>query len=180
MLTEPLPTVLDVRKAAVRGVGVCGVLKPQDLKRFRPLLAGDEGNISIEMTFSRDEDNRHLVQVAIEADIAVTCQRCLEPMSEQFCSDNTLAVVWTDEEAAHLPRHLDPLVVTEPTSSLWDLVEDELILAMRPFSYHDTEDCKMKIAVYSNPVLPQETGEGKPNPFNVLGQLKSGDKHQEC
>jgi uncharacterized protein len=169
--------MLDVRKAAVRGVGIGGVLKPQDLKRFRPLLAGDEGNISTEMTFSCDEDDRYLVHVAIEADIVVTCQWCLETMSERLCSDNTLAVVWTDEEAAHLPRHLDPLVVTEPTSSLWDVVEDELILAMRPFSYHDTEDCKMKITAFSDPVPPEDTGEDKPNPFNVLGQLKPGNKH---
>jgi uncharacterized protein len=175
MLTEPLPTMLDARKAAVRGVEVGGVLKPQDLKRFRPLLAGDKGNISTEMAFFRDEDGRHLVRVVIEAEIVVTCQRCLESMPERLSSDNTLAVVWTDEEAAHLPRHLDPLVVTEQTSSLWDVVEDELILAMRPFSYHNAEDCKMKIADFSDPVPAQESDVEKPNPFDVLGQLKPGN-----
>ena len=33
MLTEPLPTRLDVRKAAARGVEIRGVLKPSDLAR---------------------------------------------------------------------------------------------------------------------------------------------------
>lgn len=175
MLIEPLPTTLDVRKAAMRGVQVNGVLKPQDLKRFRPLLAGDEGSISTEMAFSRDEDGRYLVHVVIEAEIVVTCQRCLESLSERLSSDNTLAVVWTDEEAAHLPRHLDPLVVTEQTSSLWDVVEDELILAIRPFSYHNAEDCKMKIADFSDTVPSQESDADKSNPFDVLGQLKPGN-----
>jgi uncharacterized protein len=174
MLTEPLPTVLDVRKAAVQGVEVGGLLKPQDLKRFRPLLAGDKGHISTEMAFSRDEDGRHLIRVVIEAEIEVTCQRCLESMSERLSSDNTLAVVWTDEEAAHLPRQLDPLIAAEPICNLWDLVEDELILAMRQFSYHDTEDCKMKVAVFSDPASLQDAAEDKPNPFDVLGQLKPG------
>jgi uncharacterized protein len=177
MLTEPLPTILDVRKAAVRGASISGALKPRDLKRFRPLLAGDEGSISVEMAFSRDEEGRYLVYVVVDADIVLTCQRCLEAMPEQLSCENTLAFLWTDDEAAHLPRHLDPLVVRESLCSLWDLVEDELILAMSPFSYHATEDCKMKIVDYSEPTPPQGTGEVKPNPFNVLEQLKPSNKH---
>jgi uncharacterized protein len=169
--------MLDVRKAAVRGAGVSGILKPLDLKRFGPLLASEEGIISVEMTFSRDEENRYVVQVAIEADIAVTCQRCLESMPEHLSSENTLAILWTDDEAVHLPRNLDPLIVEEQNCSLWDLVEDELMLAMRPFSYHDTEDCKKKIGAFSDPVLEEEAGEDKPNPFNVLEQLKPGIRH---
>ncbi len=103
------------------------------------------------MVFSRDEESRYLVHVAIEAEFEVICQRCLEVMPDYLSCKNTLAILWTDEEAAHLPKHLDPLVVGPLSCSLWELVEDELILAMRPFSYHNIEDCKMKIAVYSEP-----------------------------
>jgi uncharacterized protein len=177
MLTEPLTTTLDVRKAAVRGADVSGILKPLDLKRFRPLLGSEEGRIAVEMAFSRDDENRYLVQVKLEADIVVTCQRCLEAMPEHVSCVNTLAIVWTDEEAVHLPRHLDPLVVGDISCSLWDVVEDELILTMRPFSYHDIKDCKMKIADFQEPIPRQETGEDKPNPFNVLGLLKPGNRH---
>jgi uncharacterized protein len=176
MLTEPLPSTLDVRKAAVRGVSVSGTLRPLDLQRFRPLLVADEGTIEAVLSFSRDEENRHVIHVAVEADVSVTCQRCLEPLSEHLTSDNTLAVVWTDEQAAHLPRHLEPLIVEQEACSLWELVEDELILAMPPFSYHDTEDCNEAIAGFSDPA-PEEAVEDKPNPFNVLAQLKPGNKH---
>jgi uncharacterized protein len=176
MLTEPLPSTLDVRKAAVRGVSVSGTLRPLDLQRFRPLLAADEGAIEAELSFSRDEENRYVIRVAAEADVSVTCQRCLEPMAEHLTSENTLAVVWTDEQAAHLPRHLDPLIVAQDACSLWELVEDELILAMPPFSYHDTEECKERIAGFSDPVPEEDAAEDKPNPFNVLAQLKPGNK----
>ena len=169
--------MLDVRKAAVRGLDVTGVLKPQDLKRFRPLLAGDGGDISVQMVFSRDEEKRYLVRVAIEADIVVTCQRCLAAMPEHLSSDNTLAMLWTDEEAVHLPKHLDPLIVEDSSFNLWELVEDELILAMRPFSYHDPDDCSMKIADFSEPASQEDAREEKPNPFNVLAHLKPGNKH---
>ena len=177
MLTEPLPSTLDVRKAAVRGVSVSGTLRPLDLQRFRPLLAADEGAIETELSFSRDEENRYVIHVAVEADVSVTCQRCLEPMPQHLTSENTLAVVWTDEQAAHLPRHLDPLIVAQEACSLWELVEDELILAMPPFSYHDTADCNEAIAGFSDPAPAEDVVEDKPNPFNVLAQLKPGHKH---
>jgi uncharacterized protein len=179
MSTEPLPSTLDVRKAAMRGVGVSGVLKPLELPRFLPLLASEEGSINVELTFSSDEDGRYVVAVAIEADVQVICQRCLASMSEHLSVENTLVLIWTEEAAVHLPRHLDPYMVTEPPNNLWELVEDELILAMRQFSYHDTEDCRMKTAVFSDPALKEDAVEEKPNPFNVLEQLRLGSKNQE-
>ena len=177
MLTTTLPLMLEVRQAAVRGVAVSGVLKPLDLKRFRPLLAGDEGAISAEIHFSRDEERRYLMRVAIVADVVVTCQRCLESMATQLTSESTLAIVWTDEEAAHVPKQLDSLVVTDGPCNLWDVVEEELILALPPYSYHETEDCKSEIAAFSDLVSYEETGDDRPNPFNVLAQLKPGNKH---
>ena len=177
MLTEPLPTTLDVRKAAGRGASVSGTLKPLDLQRFRPLLAADEGSIQVEMTFSRDEENRHLIHVVTRAEVAMICQRCLEPMSRQLESENTLAVVWTDEQAAHLPRHLEPLIVADEACNLWELAEDELILATPAFSYHDTQACKEFIAGFSEPAPEEGVDTVKPNPFNVLEQLKPGNKH---
>jgi uncharacterized protein len=165
-----------MRKAAVRGVSISGTLSPLDLQRFRPLLAVDAGSIEAELSFSRDEENRYVIHVAVVANVSVTCQRCLEPLSLRVTSDNTLAVVWTDEQAAHLPRHLDPLIAEQEACGLWDLVEEELILAMPPFSYHETEECKERIAVFSDPLPEEGTAEEKPNPFNVLAQLKPGNK----
>jgi len=168
--------MLDVRKAAARGVSVSGTLRPLELLRFQPLLAADEGTIEAQLSFSRDEENRYVIHVAVEADVSVTCQRCLEPMPAHLTSDNTLAVVWTDEQAAHLPRHLDPLIVAQDACNLWELVEDELILAMPPFSYHDTQECKERIAGFSDAAPEGSAAEDKPNPFNVLAQLKPGNK----
>ncbi len=176
MSTEPLPSTLDVRKAAARGVRVSGALKPHQLQRFRSLLAADEGAIDVVLAFSRDEENRYLVQVTVTANITVLCQRCLESMATALSSDNTLAIIWTDEQAAHLPRHLDPLIVTEEVCNLWELVEDELILAIPSYSYHDTDECKAILAGYAGSDV-EEVADGKPNPFDVLARLKPGDEN---
>jgi uncharacterized protein len=176
MLTEPLPSTLDVRKVAARGVSISGTLRPVDLQRLRPLLAADDGLIEAQLTFSRDEENRHVIHVAVEADVVMRCQRCLDDLQAHLSSENTLAIVWTDDQAAHLPRHLEPLIVAQDSCSLWELVEDELMLAMPHFSYHDTDECRERIAVFSDPVPEEGIVEDKPNPFNVLAQLKPGNK----
>lgn len=176
MLTEPLPTTLDVRKAAVRGAEVSGVFKPLDLQRFRPLLASDEGLVQGTLVFSRDDENRYVVAVTVAADVEVICQRCLQPMPEHVVSENTLAILWTDEEAAHLPRHLEPLIVEDGACDIRELLSDELILAMRPFSYHDTSNCSSTTRVFSDPNSPQEPEPEKPNPFKVLEQLKPSNE----
>ena len=177
MLTEPLPSTLDVRKAAARGVSISGALKPLDLPRFKALLASEAGAIRAELSFSRDEENRPVVQVTFEADVSVTCQRCLQPMDLGLAGDNTLAIVWTDDQARHLPKHLDPLIAPEEGCNLWELVEDELILALSPFNYHEAEDCNEVLSGLTQPETEEAEDVKRPNPFDVLAQLKSDDKH---
>lgn len=173
MLTEPLPNTLDVRKAAARGVSISGTLKPHDLPRFKALLADEAGEIRAQIAFSRDEENRPIAQVEFEATLSVSCQRCLQPMALDLAGENTLAIVWTDDQARHLPRHLDPLLVPEEGCNLWDLVEDELILALPPFSYHQTNDCKEILSDYRQPDEQVEQAEKRPNPFDILASLKT-------
>lgn len=176
MLTEPLTKTLDVRKAAARGVTVSGSLKPPQLPRFRQLLAEDDGTIAAELAFSRDEENRYVVQARVSAEVSVTCQRCLRPMPLALQSENTLAIVWTDEQAKHLPRYLEPLIVEgDDGCSLWDLVEDELMLALPSFSYHETKDCNEVLTDLSAQPAIEEEGAERSNPFDVLAQLKPGE-----
>ena len=176
MSTEPLPNTLDVRKAAARGVSVSGAINPAELQRFRELLVSEEGTVQAEITLSKDEENRCIVHIAVTADVSVSCQRCLSPLPVHLSTDNTLAVVWTDEQASHLPRHLDALIVAEEACHLWELVEDELILELPPFNYHETQECKEILLGFSQPPPEEDEDSGKPNPFNVLEQLRPGKK----
>jgi uncharacterized protein len=174
MSIEPLPTILDVRKAAVRGSSVTGILKTKDLTRFQPLVQDAESDIFVEMAFSIDEDKRYLVHIAIRGEVVVLCQRCLDNMPIHLSSACTLAIVWTEEEAAHLQRHLDPVIVKDTHCNLWQIVEDELILSLPPFSYHEAADCKLDTQNFCDAEQDNSVSEHKPNPFNVLEQLKSG------
>ena len=172
MLTEPLPNTLDVRKAAVRGVTVSGAIKPANLPRLREVLAADSGEIQATLAFSKDEENRFLIVASVTADISITCQRCLESMPLHLETSNTLAVVWNDEYAGELPHYLDALIVADEPCSLWELVEEELILGLPSFNYHEQTDCNEILTGISQQPTEDEGKDEKPNPFDVLAQLK--------
>ncbi|MBA6412175.1 DUF177 domain-containing protein [Parahaliea sp. F7430] len=179
MLTEPLPTTLDIRKAAARGVSISGVLKPLELQRFRALLAADDGVIEAFLAFSKDDEGRFLIEVTTDAQVIVTCQRCLDPMPTRLQTSHVLAVVWSDEQARNLPRHLEPLILEEEAGELWELVEDELVLGLPPYNYHERKDCNevlVDLAAAEPEMAPEEE---RPNPFDVLAQLKPSEKNQE-
>ena len=175
MLTEPLPNTLDVRKAAARGANVSGTLSVAKLPRLKALLADKNGAVAVKLAFSRDEEARAVIALKFEANVSVECQRCLGPMPLHLEGENDLAIVWTDDQAKHLPRHLEPLIVPEEGYNLWELVEEELMLALPPFSYHDTEDCLQILSEYRGPGPEEGKGDKKPNPFEVLAQLKQDD-----
>ncbi len=177
MSPEPLLTSLDVRKAAARGSVVSGAVELAKLPRLRELLASGEGEIEAQCHFGRDEENRSLVTVKVSARLMVTCQRCLEPMPLDVASENTLAIVGSDETARQLPATLDPWIVEEEQGALWGLVEDELILEIPVVAYHETDDCKQLLDAYRQPPeTPESDGD---NPFKVLEQLKPGATQQE-
>ena len=117
-----------------------------------------------------------LVEVVCDATVWVACQRCLEPLEIQLQTSNLLAVVWNDEQARHLPKHLDPLILTEEACMLWELVEDELMLGLPPYNYHEQANCNELLVGLAASEPEQEQREDKPNPFDVLAQLKPGNK----
>lgn len=178
MLTEPLPTTLDVRKAAARGVSVQGQVGIEKLHRLQQALASQEGMISAQCAFSRDEQYRSIVAIKVHANLQVTCQRCLDTMPIEVNTENELAVVRDDEQARQLPGRLDPLLLGEEDCNLWSLVEDEVILGLPFVSYHETESCKQLLDEYTEPEVVEPEAE-KENPFAILEQLKPGEGKQE-
>jgi len=111
------------------------------------------------------------LHLTAHAQVALTCQRCLQPVQEAVIIDRWIRFVDTEAEAAELdadseedvlalPRHLDAR----------ELIEDELLLALPLVPRHET--CPQP--------LPQAAGEeaeveDKPNPFAALAALKRRD-----
>lgn len=181
MSATPLPRTLDLRKPAMHKAYFEGSVAPADLHRLRGLLAADEGQVHAAISCDLDEASRTVLSVAVNAIISVRCQRCLEIFQRPLDANSRLAVVRTDEQAAGLPEGLEPVLATREID-LWAVVEDELVLAMPVYSYHEDRTCIERLA--GAEFAASAAGDDKPaqnvetnGPFNVLAQLKRDLDH---
>ncbi len=142
--------------------------------RIVEVLGESDGLVDVEMQFSRDEQRRCIVQGHLQTQAEVVCERCLNPVKQPVVSDFTLCVVVSDEAARDIPKEYDPLIVEGQALDIGDMVEEEILLALPMFSYHDDPQC----GVGMTPAAPEPRDEGlenkvqKPNPFEVLSTLK--------
>ena len=82
-----------------------------------------------------------------------------------------LGLVFNDDQAKQLSRQLEPAEVDEHGMlELWEVLEDEALLALPSFPVHEQGECELR-----QPEPAPETtdsDEKRPNPFDVLAQLK--------
>lgn len=113
------------------------------------------------------------LHVRCEAEVALTCQRCLKPVRESLHVDRWIRFVGTEAEAEALdpdseedvlvlPRHLDAR----------ELIEDELLLALPLVPRHDS--CPEPLPHANDEEIGDEEESERPNPFAALAALKRG------
>lgn len=178
-MSEPLPKLVDIRKLIAAGTELRASEPLQNFKRLRDMLESDAGNVDLVLHCFIDQGKRR-IDGTVQAQVSVTCQRCLQPMPFAIDSQFSVAVVWSDEDAERLPKHLDPYIVGEGLQDIRGLIEDELIISLPYASYHEINECTA--AQYLSAAADKEqvvdAGNEEParreNPFKVLEQLKPG------
>ena len=118
------------------------------------------------VTGGEPENWLHLQAQAL---VPLQCQRCLGPMSLPVDADVRLAMVWSEEEIPSLPQRFEGLVVGEGLSDLYELVEEELLLAIPLAPRHPEGECALRQTVESDEVADDDERE---NPFAVLAKIK--------
>lgn len=108
------------------------------------------------------------LHLAAQAQVALTCQRCLRPVEEQVDIDRWIRFVDTEAEAAELDVDSDDDVLALPRHlDARELIEDELLLALPLVPRHAA--CPEPLAhVDDEPAVE----EARPNPFAKLAALK--------
>lgn len=173
-----LPRQLDPRKFAQQRVSISGKVDVKTLERLKPLLANDhEGTISAKLQFGVDEQGIRNVTGSIIAELAMVCQRCLEPVLEPLEVSIKLGIVWNDEKAANLSKSWEPWILEEGQTDIYQMLEDELILGLPIVAYHSNECVPHEM--YSTESVDEkakavlEKMTNKPNPFQMLEELKN-------
>jgi len=155
-----------------------GDLPLRQMKRLAPLLASDEGAVSVALEFGVDEMGIAHATGRLRARLAIVCQRCLEPMAWQVDQPLALAFIRPGTDEAAIPGPYEPYVVEQNPLRLADLIEDEIMLALPQIPRHALEACPARHWVEGKP--PAEAAAGQQdqtdNPFSVLAGLKTPNK----
>ena len=173
---QRVPEVLDAWRLVAARRGVEGRLPLSSLTRLEGSLLDTEGDVRFALDFDRDSLQVPYVELRIEAELPLECQRSMERFLLPVQIVQRLGLIRDEAEEAALPPGYEPLLVPEDGElRTAELVEDELILVVpvvpvKPGSEAVERDWP------ATQVEQEPAGSSRANPFAVLSALKKSDK----
>lgn len=165
-----LPITIDPFKSAQRDLICDGYFELSEFDRLCAVTEKCSGQINVKIQFTVDEQGLVKVSGNGKATVELTCQRCNELFEQALSVDFNLSPVKKVADADELPSYYDAIELDENGEvNLRELVESELLLAIPLIPKHELDDCQAP-ADSTWGELPEELD--KPNPFDVLKQLK--------
>lgn len=157
-----------VRKEVARQGCYEGDIPLSDLARLSEMVEAETAGqlaVNVRFEFSLNEFDCQQVSGTLQTCLNVQCQRCLETMEYPVTVSFKL-LVDADEQMARASG-LDCVDSDEGYLDLFELVEDEIILAVPLITVHENEDC--------NEYWPDSAAEteARESPFAVLKGLKT-------
>ncbi len=178
MKTEFKPQRLDVRAFADSGETLSGTLALRSLDRLGELLHGEAAGevrwqASGEIRQRLGAPEEVWLDLRIDADVPMECQRCLDTVAIPVEIDRPFLFAADEKAAAELDAESDEdVLVLSRAFDLVGLIEDEVLLALPIVPRHET--CPRPV-----PVSFEAEGDGasedepvRPNPFAKLAALK--------
>ena len=171
-MSNTLPDILDPWRTVQARRVFEGTLAVAQMRRLIGLLASPDGEVSYSVEFGRDAFEVSYIDLKLDTSLNLICQRSMAEFSQPIRVDQRLGMIRDDAEEARLPEGYDPLLVENDQLRVKDVIEDELILALPVVALSPGAPLE-QIPVTSGSIPDDDQ---PPNPFAVLGQLKSS-KH---
>ena len=173
-MSSRLPEFIDPWRFAEIGKEVSGHAELSKLPRLAEILVDQKGEAEFELMFRRGEKQRIHINGYVRAALSLECQRCLEPVRIPVATEVEVVVVGGFEEAELLPDEYEPLMAGDKRIRLYEVVEDELLLALPQVPMHPEGECKAasQNIGWSPAEVDEDQGQKKPNPFAALADLK--------
>lgn len=148
--------------------GVEGRLPLSALERLRDSLVDDEGEVAYALDFGTDELQVPYVEMRIDAQLPLLCQRSLQRFLFPVETVLRLGLIREEADEAALPPGYEPLLVPhDGMLRAAELVEDELILAVPVVpTMPGTEAMERDWPA-------EEAEQERANPFAALAALKN-------
>jgi len=94
------------------------------------------GTVRARLRFGR-EQGWPAAQVALEAEVEMTCQRCMRPMRVRIEADSPVLIVESERAAEDVPAGAETFLAPEGRLSIAALVAEELLLALPIVPMHE-------------------------------------------
>ena len=165
-MLDCLPKRIEPVGLADVGRSFRGEVPVSEMPRLAQLLSSQDGSLNAQLDFGVDERRIRTLKGSIKGSIELVCQRCLGalrfPLDLKIC----LGIVTSEAELDQLPDGYEPLLVSGEPILTFDVIEDEVLLAVPAIPVHEgSEHCDTG---YQNEPLAK-----RDNPFSVLEKLKS-------
>ncbi len=138
-----LPQYINPVKAAQAQEKISAKVVLSKLGRLKDRVLNLDNDVAVNMVFYKDMDNYTVIDIKLNAELSLTCQRCMQPMEFAFASEGLLSPVTSDQAAKQLPGQYDPVIVVDNKIDLWELVEEEILLNLPLMLMHEnTKNCQ--------------------------------------
>jgi uncharacterized protein len=164
-MLDCLPERIEPVGLADAGRSFRGEVPVSELKRLRPALSSADGRLKVALEFRLDERRVRTLAGRIEGSVDLVCQRCLETLKFPLDLEFRLGIVSSNEEVDRLPDGYEPILVNGEPLRTFDVVEDEVLLALPVIPLHEGVD-SCESGYVNQPRAEKE------NPFSVLEKLK--------
>lgn len=165
-MSRDYPDWINPFKAAQARRNFAGTMRLADLDRVRDLIDDPaESEIGFSLSFELDDQREVKVQVKISGEVPMVCQRTLKKFDQVIDSSSVVAIVDSEAAVERLPDDYEPLVVSDGSIKIADLVAEELLLAL-PLVPRSPESEPV-----GEDVAPGIEKEERHQPFAVLADL---------
>jgi uncharacterized protein len=127
----------DIRKLAETRAAFDFDLPMTDLPGLPPELSAGGGRVQTQLRFGR-EQGFATAEVRLHAQLQVTCQRCMGPLSLAVDAKSPVVIVESEQEAEDAPAGMETFLAPDGRLSLSALVAEELLLALPIVPLHGT------------------------------------------
>lgn len=164
-----LPERIHPYKACEHGLILEGVCPLSALARLGDIIFEPKGDVSAVLRFGYDAEHNPVITGQVEGELTLQCQRCMAPYSHPMRVDIRLALARSIRESEGLTSAFEPYIAESDDASLYELIEDELILNLPAVARHPGDQCLARVEEqwHEDAEPPRE------NPFAALKRLKT-------
>lgn len=168
-MLQLLPEIVNIPDQVKKSGLIEGNWPLSRLPRLEGLLVDTESSLEAKLQFAKNGEGIAYVAGEIRTELALTCQRCMEPVQKHVECQFKLAFLQSEKDAENLPDDMEAYIIDGSECSIIELIEEELLLSLPIVSKHES-DCSDILNDQRQRRL-KET-KVKPNPFAVLKNIK--------